>query len=298
MKPQPLDWLYLFLLVAIWGSAFMFTRIALDSFPPMTLAASRIAIGAITLSLVFPLLKITRSALTPRLLLFFLLMAIVGNSAPFYLIGWGQQFVSSGLAGILMAIMPLATLFLAHFFLPNEPLTKRRLFGFALGFAGIIVLMGPDALMEVQAAGITFYAQLAILAGALCYAVGTIIARLKPESDDVMTALAVLIVATIIMLPASLILETPWVKPVSLPTAVALLFLGIIATAIATVIYFRLLRRAGATFLSQINYLIPLWALGMGVIFLDETIAWNSILALILILGGIAVSQVQFSLRD
>ena len=276
----------------------MFTRIALDSFPPMTLAASRIAIGAATLSLVFPLLKITRSVITPRLLLFFLLMAIVGNSAPFYLISWGQQFVSSGLAGILMAIMPLATLFLAHFFLPNEPLTKRRLLGFALGFAGIIVLMGPGALTEVRTAGITFYAQLAILGGALCYAVGTIIARLKPESDDVMTALAVLIVATIIMLPASLLLETPWVKPVSPSTALALLFLGIIATAIATVIYFRLLRRAGATFLSQINYLIPLWALGMGVIFLDETITWNSVLALILILGGIALSQVQFSLRD
>lgn len=298
MKHQRQDWLYLFALVAIWGSAFMFTRIALNSFPPATLVALRIVMGALTLLLVLPFLKSSRHAISFRLLLFFLIMAIVGNSMPFYLISWGQQFVSSGLAGILMAIMPLATLFLAHFFLPNEPLTRRRLVGFLLGFMGIIVLLGPSALLEIKTTGITLYAQLAILGGALCYAAGTIIARLKPESDDILTSAAVLSVASILMLPVSILHENPWIKPLSPASAFAMLFLGVIATAVATVIYFRLLRQAGATFLSQINYLIPVWALGMGVVFLNESIAWNNVLALVMILSGIALSQVRFSLYD
>ena len=298
MKHQRQDWLYLFALVAIWGSAFMFTRIALASFPPATLVALRIVMGALTLLLVLPFLKSSRHEISFQLLLFFLIMAIVGNSMPFYLISWGQQYVSSGLAGVLMAIMPLATLFLAHFFLPNEPLSGRRLAGFVLGFMGIIVLLGPSALLEIKTTGITLIAQLAILGGALCYAAGTIIARLKPESDDILTSAAVLSVASILMLPTSLLYESPWIRTVTPAAAFAMLFLGVIATALATVIYFRLLRQAGATFLSQINYLIPLWALGMGVVFLNESIAWNSVLALIMILSGIALSQVRFSLRD
>lgn len=298
MKHQRQDWLYLFALVGIWGSAFMFTRIALNSFPPATLVALRIVMGAVTLVLILPFLKLSHHEISLRLIFFFLIMAIVGNSMPFYLISWGQQFVSSGLAGILMAIMPLATLFMAHFFLPNEPLTRRRLAGFILGFLGIVVLLGPSALLEIKTSGITLLAQLAILGGALCYATGTIVARLKPESDDILTSAAVLSLASILMLPVSLVYEDPWIKPLSPAPAFAMLFLGIIATAMATVIYFRLLRRAGATFLSQINYLIPLWALGMGAVFLNEHIAWNSVLALVMILSGIALSQVRFSLQD
>ena len=292
------DWFYLLALVAIWGSAFMFTRIALASFPPATLVALRLCLGAITLIASLAFIKNQSLRINKRLLGFFIVMAIVGNSAPFFLISWGQQYVSSGLAGIMMAIMPLATLFMAHFFLPNEPLTRRRLAGFTLGFIGIIVLIGPGVLLEIETAGITSLAQLAILGGALCYAAGTIIARLRPESNDLLTAMAVLIIASLLMMPVSLITETPWIKPVSIHTGLALLFLGVVATAIATFIYFRLLRSAGATFISQINYLIPLWALAAGALFLDEKITWNSVVALVLILGGIAVAQAQFSMKD
>ncbi|HID18034.1 TPA: DMT family transporter [Candidatus Bathyarchaeota archaeon] len=292
------DWFYLLALVAIWGSAFMFTRIALASFPPATLVALRLCLGAITLIASLAFIKNKSQSINRKLLGFFIVMAIVGNSAPFFLISWGQQYVSSGLAGIMMAIMPLATLFMAHFFLPNEPLTRRRLVGFTLGFIGIVVLIGPNALLEIKTAGITSLAQLAILGGALCYAAGTIIARLRPESNDLLTAMAVLIIASLLMLPVSLITETPWIKPVSIQTGLALLFLGVVATAIATFIYFRLLRSAGATFISQINYLIPLWALAAGALFLDEKITWNSVVALVLILGGIAVAQAQFSMKD
>ena len=298
MKHGLKAWLHLLALVAIWGSAFMFTRIALESFPPATLVALRLCIGAIVLLAALPLIKGNHLKISRKLLGFFIAMAIIGNSTPFFLISWGQQHVSSGLAGILMAIMPLATLFMAHFFLPNEPLTRRRLAGFALGFAGVVILMGPDALLEIRTAGTTLLAQLAILAGALCYAAGTIIARLRPESDDLLTATAVLIIASLLMLPASLAIETPWIKPVTTQAALALLFLGLLATAVATFVYFRLLRMAGATFLSQINYLIPLWALAAGAIFLDETVHWNSLVALVLILGGVALAQTRYSIQD
>jgi drug/metabolite transporter (DMT)-like permease len=297
--PHPLQhWLYLLALVAIWGSAFMFTRIALQSFPPLTLVALRLGIGTLVLLVAAPMLKLKWHGISTTLLGYFLLMAIVGNSLPFFLISWGQQHVNSGIAGILMAIMPLATLFLAHFFLPDEPLSKRRLAGFVLGFAGILVLMGPQAWQDLQQQGIGWIAEFSIFCGALCYACGTIIARRRPESDDMVTTLAVLSLATLVMFPLSMGVQQPWLKPITPLTVLAMLFLGVVATGLATFLYFRLLRLAGATFLAQMNYLIPLWALAAGAIFLNEQVRWNAAVSLLLILGGIALAQSRFVVRD
>jgi drug/metabolite transporter (DMT)-like permease len=228
---------------------------------------------------------------SPILFGYFLIMAIIGNALPYFLIAWGQQYISSGLAGILMAIMPLATLFLAHFFIPSEPLSGRRVIGFILGFIGIVVLMGPQSLLEVAHTSKTLLAQLAILGGALCYALGTVIARLRPESDDLLTATMVLILASLVMLPTSLFVEAPWFKPINIATIAAITLLGLIATGLGTVLYFKLLRSAGATFLAQMNYLIPVWALAAGVIVLNEQVTTKALVALTIILLGIAISQ-------
>jgi len=290
MRHSTNDWLLLLTLVVMWGSAFLLNQIALGSFPPTTLAAFRLIIGAIVLIIAMWWYDISwRSNL--KLLGYFLAMAVIGNALPYFLIAWGQQYVSSGLAGILMAVMPLATLFLAHFFIPSEPLNTHRVVGFAFGFTGIVILMGPQTLLEISNAGTTLLAQLAILGGALCYALGTIIARLRPESDDLLTATMVLILAGLVTLPTSLLVESPWTKPLSVAAISAITLLGLIATGLATVVYFKLLRSAGATFLAQMNYLIPVWALAAGAVFLNEQVTPKTALALLIILFGIGISQ-------
>ncbi len=282
----------------MWGSAFLFNTIALQSFPPAQLVTARLVIGAVVLIVAALWYKVNWKALNLRLVLWFIVMAIVGNALPFYLIAWGQQTISSSLAGILMAVMPLATLLMAHFLLPEEKLSKRRTIGFSLGFIGIIVLMGPSAILEIGSSGKTLMAQFAVLGGALCYALGTIIARLRPESSDLLTSTMVLIFASLITLPFSFISpdagENSFIFAEITPAAAgAALFLGLIATGLATVLYFKLLRSAGATFLSMINYLIPVWALLAGVLLLQESVSSQAIVALSIILLGIAVSQVR-----
>lgn len=280
----------------MWGSSFLFNTIALQSIPPAILVSVRLVIGALVLILVSIWYKVDWRALNGSLALWFLVMAIVGNALPFYLIAWGQQTIDSSLAGILMAIMPLATLVMAHFLLPEERLTKRRAYGFLLGFVGIVVLMGPAAILEIGTSGKTMIAQLAVLGGALCYALGTIIARLRPESGDLLTSTVVLIFASVITLPFSFMngSDVPFrLAEVTKVSAAAALFLGLIATGLATVLYFKLLRSAGATFLAMINYLIPVWALLAGVLFLQESVSTRAVIALSIILLGIAISQVR-----
>lgn len=281
-------WLLLFALVAMWGSSFLLTKVAVASLPPAHVVTVRLLIAALLLG---GLVLIARKQ-RPRLgvvWVYFVAMAIIGNVLPFLLISWGQQRIDSGLAGILMAVMPLTTLVLAHFFVAGEQMNRRRLGGFSLGFVGIVVLVGPQALAQLGGSGEVLWAQLAVLGGAVCYAVNTIVARRRPEADAWMTAAIVLSIATLLSAPFS-ISRAPAVDYPS-EALIAVLLLGLISTAMATVVYFKLVALAGPTFLSLINYLIPLWALALGVMFLDERPDWNAILALVLILAGIGLSQ-------
>ncbi|MBI2223389.1 MAG: DMT family transporter [Betaproteobacteria bacterium] len=156
------DWALLAALVAMWGSAFLFIKLGVATVPPATLAASRLALGAATL---YAVMRWRGLALPPAgsRWLSFGALAIVGNCIPFYLISWGQQVIDSALAGILMAIMPLATLLLAHFFVAGERMTANRALGFSLGFVGIVVLMGPAALAGLGGSLLAVTAQAAAL---------------------------------------------------------------------------------------------------------------------------------------
>ncbi len=295
LRHRPRDWLLLFALVAMWGSAFLFNRIALERFTPVSLVTLRLLVGAAVLAVATSLSRPGWRGLRRALWPWFLAMALVGNALPFWLIAWGQETIDSGLAGILMAVNPLATLLLAHFLIPGETLTARRLAGFALGFVGIVVLMGPALLLDRPETRGVLLAELAVLGGALCYSAGSIIARLRPESDDLLTSTMVLILASGLMLPLDLASPAPWPAAPGWPALLAAGFLGVIATGLATVVYFRLLRSAGPSFLSQINYLIPVWALALGAVVLDEPVTPRTLLALGLILGGIALAQVRWT---
>jgi drug/metabolite transporter (DMT)-like permease len=285
-----LHWVLLLSLVVMWGSSFMLTKVAVTTIAPSGVVAGRLVIAAG--ALIFALLVLGRRL--PgwgRHWVFFIAMAVTGNCLPFWLISWGQQGIDSGVAGILMAVMPLATLLLAHLFVEGERLTLVRAAGFATGFAGIVVLVGPEAVLELTGAGSDLLPELAVLCGALCYAVATIIARRRPDSDALVAATGVAIAASLIMAPLAMADPGAPIARVPAGSLASVAILGLVSTALATVIYFKLIALAGPSFLSLINYLIPLWAVLVGMLVLDEQPEWTALVALALVLCGIALSE-------
>ena len=295
-----LHWILLLALVAMWGSSFMLTKVAVSALSPSSVVAGRVVIATVILGIAMVFLG-RRLPRWGRHWVFFIAMAVMGNCLPFWLISWGQRGIDSGLAGILMAVMPLATLVLAHVFVEGERLTAARAAGFATGFAGVVVLIGPEAVMEVAGAGSHLLSELAVLGGALCYAVATIIARRRPDSDALVAATGVAIAASVIMAPmamASAAAGGPLDSPVPAASLAAVAILGVVSTALATVVYFKLIALAGPSFLSLINYLIPLWAVLVGMAVLDERPDWTALAALALVLLGIALSELKRSAAE
>lgn len=285
------DWVMLAVLTLTWGSSFVFTKIAVGGLSVELVVAARLGLAALVL---IPLASGLRRPWPrgPRLWLFLALIAVIGNLLPFSLITWGQRFIDSGLAGILMAVMPLATLGLAHLFVPGERLTPGRVWGFLVGFAGVLLLIGPEALLAIGGDRGPLLPMLAVLGGALCYGVSAILSRLRPRSDAVTTAAAVTSLAALLSLPSAVgsLLQGP-VMAVTPATMGAVLFLGLLSTATAMIVYFRLIQSAGPGFTSQLNYLIPLWAVTIGILFLGETPTLGHLGGLSLILGGIVLAR-------
>jgi drug/metabolite transporter (DMT)-like permease len=286
------DWVMLGALTLMWGSSFLFTKLAVAGLAFEQVVTARLLLAA--LILVPIAVALGRSVpREPRAWLFLGLIALVGNLLPFSLITWGQRAIDSGLAGILMAVMPLATLGLAHLFVPGERLSRNRLIGFLLGFSGVVVLIGPEALLAIGGERGSLLPMLAVLAGAICYGVSAILSRLRPTRDALTTAAAVTSLAALLSLPGAIGAEVGSRPLVSVTPAVigSVAFLGLFSTAIAMIVYFRLIQTAGPGFTSQLNYLIPLWAVALGLLFLGETPTLGHLVGLILILAGIVVAR-------
>jgi drug/metabolite transporter (DMT)-like permease len=296
LRQGPGEWGLLLALVALWGSSFLLVRLSLDAFTPAAVTAGRLLIGAGVLVLLL-MLSGRRPPRTRHTWVFFVAMALVGNALPFFLIAWGQLGIPSGLAGILMAVMPLVTLVLAHFLVAGERLTSRRLSGFVLGFIGVVVLTGPEARAAMVGGDAAFTAQIAVLGAAVCYGVATIIARRGPVLNPVVTAGSVLSIAGIVAGGFLLLLGLHSPGPaaahdtIGVVPALALLALGALSTGLATVVYFQLVVRAGPTFLSLINYLIPVWAVALGALILDERLPLRAFAAMGLILAGVVLAR-------
>ena len=228
-----------------------------------------------------------------RLGLPYVVLGVVGNCLPFWFITWGQKSIDSALAGILMAIMPLTTVLLAHFFVAGERMTRNRVAGFLLGFVGIVVLMGPAALAGLGGSTLEVLAQLSVLAGALCYAVNGILIRVTLRGDVWVASAAIIAVAAAVSVPVALVVDRPWELAPGANALWILLWIGIGPTAIATLVHLKLIGSAGPTFMSLINYCIPVVATFFGVILLGEHPGPNAYAGLVLILAGIALSQLR-----
>ncbi len=284
------NWLYLAGLVLMWGTAFLFIKISVATIPPATAVAGRLLLAALILIAVVS----SRARALPRdrnSWQSFVTIGVIGNALPFFLITWGEREVDSALAGILMAVAPLATLVLAHFYVAGERINAGKALGFLLGFGGLLVLLGPEAAGPVATSQTELLSQGAILLGALCYAVTMIVARNMPRTDAIVASAGVMIVSTLIMLPVALLHDRPWTLSPSPASLAAVLVLGVFATALPTILYFKLIASAGPTFLSLINYLIPVMAVVAGVLVLGERLEWTALVALALILAGIALTR-------
>lgn len=290
------DWLLLAALGIVWGAAFGATKLATRDFAPLSIAGLRLAIGAAAL---FAVLRLSGARLPgwggPAERRFWgaaLAVGFLANAMPFSLLGWAQRHIDSALAAVLMATVPLLVLLLGHFFVPGERITGRRVAGFVLGFAGVVTLIGPEALLSLGHGGsLALAAQLACLLVAFGYASGAIVARLAPPLGLLRFGTATLIFAALMTLPAALVLERPWSAPPSAAGLLSILYLGLLATAVATVMLLAVIASAGPGFLSLVNYQVPVWGVVFGTLFLGESPSPGLAAALAMILAGLALAQ-------
>lgn len=287
-----LAWALLLALVSMWGSSFLFIKLGVATVPPATLVAARLGIGALILVAVMRWRGL-RFPAPGAIWLRYLALALVGNAIPFYLITWGQRVVDSALAGILMAVMPLATLVLAHLLVHGERMTAGRVIGFIAGFAGIVVLMTGRGTTGGGEVALVY--PLAVLCGALCYAANSVMTRLLARGDVLVASAGTLLLATLVSVPVALYADRPWTLAPSASSLAAIAWLGVGPTAVATLCYFRLIGLAGPTFMSLVNYLSPPVAVFLGVSLLGERPHISAYAGLALILAGIAVSQFRRS---
>ncbi len=217
----------------------------------------------------------------------FLLFGLVGNLLPFYLISRGQKEVSSGIAGLIMAIVPLATMVLAHYFVAGENLNRFKVIGFILGISGVAIILWPSIIGGHS----DLFSSLLILLAALCYALNAILVHRLPSLDPLVTGSGVMIISSLLVVPFWLISESPLQQNYSLTALISVIWLGIGPTAIATLMLFSLIATTGPTFVSYTNYVIPVVAYFAGALILDEALEWRSLGALLLIIIGIALTR-------
>ena len=284
------DWFLLALLVIAWGASFAMSKHALASLGADWVMALRLAIAAIALVAYAYAKDISLSA-SRRVWMKFTWLGFIGNAFPFLVITWGMHFITSGVAGLLMATIPLFVVVLAHFTLPDERLTVAKTAGFLLGFAGIVVLIGPEALFTLSLTGDELKGELAVIFGCLCYAVHGISAKRLGVEEPVKQSAAVCLAGAIMGLVFAMIASPTGLSGAPLSAFAAVLGLGLIPTAFATVLVYRLMERNGPSFVSLSNYLVPVFALALGALLLNEPLGWNILLALLLILAGIAISR-------
>ena len=293
-RASGLDWLSLIVLGLIWGASFLGVSVALEGFGPITVAACRIILGALALIAAAYLSGVgLPSATTPtgkRIWLHCFGFAIFTNALPFSLLSWAQLHVTSGFAGITMAVVPLFVLPLAQVVL-KEAMTPRKVLGFLMGFAGVLVLIGPSALGGMGSATENI-ARFACVSASLCYAIGTMITRTAPAGPLLSYSAGGLLLGALMIIPVALFTEgMPTMAPA--PQLLAIVYLGIFPTAVATILLVKVINSAGPTFMSLVNYQVPLWAVLFGIVFLGETLPPTFATALLLILAGLAIAQAK-----
>jgi drug/metabolite transporter (DMT)-like permease len=276
----------LLILGMLWGSSYLFIKVAVMEVPALTLVAGRLVLSALIL---WALLRARGRAMPRSLDLWrhYAVMGFLNGALPYSLISWGEQTIPSGLAALLQATMPLFTVLLAHVLSDDERLTWARASGVVVGFVGVGILMLPDLRQGLHA---SLLAQLAVVGSSVSYAGATIYARRWLRGQAPMLSTAGQVTAGAIwMLPLSLLVDRPFDLAPSLPALGSWAALVVLGTVVAYVIYYALLENASATFVSLVTYIIPIHGLLLGALVLREPVDLTVIASLALILLGVLV---------
>jgi len=282
------DWGMLLLLSFLWGGSFFFVSVAISELPPFTLVTMRVGLAALTLWLVllvsgYPIPKSVKVWRT------FMMMGLLGNALPFSLIAWGQTHIGAGLASIINATTPIFTILIAGAFLSDEHITPKKVLGIAAGLLGVIVLIGPSALLEL---GTNTMAQLAVIGAAISYSSATVFGRrfkamgISPFD----TAVGQVTASTILLLPLVWFIDKPLeLANPSLQVWLAILALAIFSTAFAYILFFRILSSSGATNVVLVTFLAPVTASFLSWLILDEQLQAKHFIGMACIGLGLAI---------
>jgi drug/metabolite transporter (DMT)-like permease len=294
VRATPFEWALFLALGFMWGSSYLFIKLAVDDFGTFTLITLRLAIGAAFLWIV------VRASRTPlprerRVYRFLLVMAVVNIVLPFSLITWAEQSVDSALAAIINATVPLFVIVIAPAFLPDEPIRVNGILGLAVGFIGVVLIVSPG----LVAADGDPLGELALLGSSLAYALGNVYARrnvvgLPPMIPAVFQVTFGLIIVAIL----AIVLERPWAT--ATPDAEAwfsVIWLGILGSGMAYLAYFRLLGRWGATRTSLVAYLLPVIGIVLGFLVLQEPIGPSLLAGTVLVIAGVAIVNGRWGRR-
>ena len=281
-EPKALDYTLLTILAFIWASAFFNIKIATYSYGPLTIAFLRSFFGTLPVILICYLRKIKIEAFSKDWY-WFAAIGIINLVIPFFLIAYGIQKVQSNLAAILMASTPLTAAILAHFFINNEKINLIKSIGILVGFSGIVFLFSDKILINEN----NFFSAFLILFGSCFYVVGGLLTlKISNKKNENVTA-SILIWAALVLFPICMFIEQPWNLTPRLDSTISLIYLGVFSTGIAWLLRFYILKNNGLVFQAQVAYLIPIFGVILGFLFLKEGITPKVILSLMAVILGI-----------
>ena len=288
MKMDAYDWVMLITLATVWGGSFLFNAILVAELPVITIVAIRVTVAALAL---WGFVHVTGRKIptTPQVWGALLILGVLNNAIPFSLIVQGQTQITSGLASILNATTPFFTILVAGFFLTDERFSVLRVLGVVVGFSGVILMVGPEALGSL---GADFWAQLCALGAALSYGFASVFGRRFRELkvDPVMVATGQVTMSSLVLWPIALWIDGPQdILGLSFNAAASMFGLAVLCTSFAYILYFRILERAGATNISLVTFLVPISAIILGVLVLGESIFIKEIIGMTLIGLGLAI---------
>jgi len=281
----------LVLLAAIWGSAFIAIKVSVEKIHPISVASLRLIIGAIVLYIYFKF-KNLKFNLSTQILVLIFFIGLIGNFIPFALISWSEIYIQSNTAGLLLSVAPIFALILSHFLTKDDKFSFLKLTSISIGLLGVLLIIGFDPLSKFYlSSSKNLIPKIAIIISALGYVISSILAYNLKNIDSVTLTTAVTISAAIISIPFLIFIELSFHSTFSFSNIIPLIYLGIFPTAIAFLIRFHIISKAGPIFLSYVAYLIPAFAIIWGFVFLKETINFNTFLGVILVLSGVFISQ-------
>ena len=273
------------LLALMWGSSYLFIKIAVETIPPITLIAARVAIAALLLSAIMAK-RNHRFPREPRIWQALFVQSIFNSIGAWTVLAWGQQYVDSGLAGILNSTSPIFVFFITWLWTRHEAVSGDKLIGALLGLAGVTLIVGVNAL---DGFGQNIAAQLAVLSGAMLYGLAAIYGKRFADLPPSVTAACTMIWAAVILIPMSLVIDRPWTLSPSAASVCAALALAIFSTAGALIIYFRLIKTIGSMGVASQAYLRIGVSVLLGMILLGESVDWSVVLGLLAVAMSVAI---------